>query len=278
MNPPDFIIIGAMRAGTTNLADRLARHPDIGMSRLKETDFFIEEKNFSRGYDWYRALFPSGKRVLGEASPNYTKGDVFKGVPARIYKVRPDVKLIYVVRDPVERFWSHYAHSCLVHGGLHSPNDILKEEEGAHILASSLYFRQLTAFLDVFPAVQLRIIDFDDLINAPEKTFVEICAYLDVGPVHNFNRAEKMNSSEQLSTTPAWALRLSQYRGLAGLRSATPARIRSFLKQALAGVSGARRQTPPVSAEARERVRAAIAGDAEKFRALTGRAFANWSV
>ena len=104
--PPDFIIIGAMRAGTTALADLLSRHPEIGMSRLKETDYFIAEKNFSRGPVWYQSLFPMDRPIRGEASPNYAKSDVFAGVPQRIHAARPDVRLIYIVRDPVERFWS----------------------------------------------------------------------------------------------------------------------------------------------------------------------------
>jgi hypothetical protein len=278
MKPPDFIIIGAMRAGTTTLSDRLARHPDIGMSRLKETDFFIEEKNFSRGYDWYRSLFPSGKRILGEASPNYSKGDVFKGVPARIRAARSDVKLIYIVRDPVDRFWSHYAHSCLVHGGLSAPTDVLAEEEGAHILASSLYFRQFSAFVDVFPAEQLKIVDFTDLIDATEETVTDICFFLGVEPAQISSFPEKINSSEQLATTPAWALRLSQHAALTGLRSASPAWTRSVFKRVLSVVSGAHRRTPPIDAEARERVRAAVADDANRFRGLVGREFASWSV
>ncbi len=278
MTPPDFIVIGAMRAGTTNLADRLAHLPEIGMSRLKETDFFIEEKNFPRGYGWYQSLFPPGKRILGEASPNYAKGDVFKGVPARIHAVRPDVKLIYMVRDPVDRFWSHYAHSALVHGALSPPREILNEDEGAHILASSMYFRQLGPFLDLFPKEQLNVVDFDEFINDPARTLSDLCGFLNIDSHPSIQKMDNSNSSEQLSATPAWALRMSQYRALTGLRGATPAWIRSALKNTVSAVSRTRRQTPPVPDDARRRVRAAVAEDADQLRRLTGRDFASWSV
>lgn len=278
LKPPDFIIIGAMRAGTTSLAERLGRHPEIGMSRLKETDFFIEEKNFSRGYKWYQSLFPSGKRILGEASPNYTKGDVFKGVPARICTVRPDVKLIYVVRDPVDRFCSHYTHSCLVHGGLSAPEDIFNEREGAHVLASSMYYRQISAFLEVFPQNQLKIIDFDDLVDSPDATLADICAFLDVEHTRELAWAEKTNSAQSLSMTPAWALRISQHQAITGFKAAMPASIRSSMKHMLSHAFGAQRATSPIPQDIRERVRDAVAYDVGRFRALTGRAFANWSV
>lgn len=278
LKPPDFIIIGAMRAGTTSLAERLARHPEIGMSRLKETDFFIQEKNFSRGYKWYRSLFPSGKRILGEASPNYTKGDVFKGVPARIHTMRPDVKLIYVVRDPVDRFCSHYTHSCLVHGGLTPPEDIFNDREGAHVLASSMYYRQVSVFLEVFPQSQLKIIDFDDLVSSPHTTFADICAFLDVDHMREFAWMEKTNSAQSLSMTPAWALRISQHQAITGFKAAMPASLRSSMKHMLSRAFGVQRKTPPIPQDTRERVRDAVADDASRFRALTGRAFANWSV
>lgn len=278
LKPPDFIIIGAMRAGTTSLAERLARHPEIGMSRLKETDFFIEEKNFSRGYKWYQSLFPCGKRILGEASPNYTKGDVFKGVPARIRAMRPDVKLIYVVRDPVDRFCSHYTHSCLVHGGLSAPDEIFNEREGAHVLASSMYYRQVSAFLEVFSRSQLKIIDFDDFVSSPDTILADICTFLGVDSTREFAWAEKTNSAEALAMTPTWALRISQHQAITGLKAAMPASLRSSMKHMLSRAFDAQRETPPIPQDTRERVRDAVADDANRFRTLTGRAFANWSV
>ena len=67
--PVDFVIVGAMRAGTTTLHALLAEHPQITMSRDKETDFFIAEKNYSRGLCWYEAQFDPTRPIRGEASP-----------------------------------------------------------------------------------------------------------------------------------------------------------------------------------------------------------------
>ncbi|MEZ5721509.1 MAG: sulfotransferase [Paracoccaceae bacterium] len=81
---PQFIIIGAMKSGTTTLYRYLDLHPAVEMSRDKETDFFLTEKNRARGLDWYAAQFTSEARVRGEASPNYTKRRDFPGVPERL--------------------------------------------------------------------------------------------------------------------------------------------------------------------------------------------------
>lgn len=276
--PPDFIIIGAMRAGTTALAERLSRHPDIGMSRLKETDYFIAEKNYDRGPAWYRSLFPEEKPIRGEASPNYTKNDVFAGVPERIRAARPDVKLIYIVRDPVDRFWSQYNHTWLMRGGLPLPDDLLSAGEGAHILASSMYSRQLDAYLRVFPAEQIRVVDLDDFaFNAP-RTLDEICRFVGAGPGFHIAGADAANSAESLARTPGWALKLSQHKALVGLRAALSAEVKDSMRRALSHVQTRPRRTPTISEDARARVKDALAEDAARFRALTGRAFPRWSI
>lgn len=276
--PPDFIIIGAMRAGTTTLATRLSRHPDIGMSRLKETDYFIVEKNFTRGPLWYKELFPRDKPVRGEASPNYAKNDVFAGVPRRIHAVRPDVKLIYIVRDPVDRFWSHYTHTCLMRGGLPSPDELLDHPESGHILASSMYHRQVSAYLEFFPADQICILDFDDLASDENKTLDKVCRFIGVRTDFPLTSSDAKNASDSLAKTPGWALKLSQHRALLNLRAAAPPGLRETARRLLSRTQGAPRKTPAISDAARRRVGEALAEDAARFRALTGRAFAQWSV
>lgn len=278
MGPPDFIIIGAMRAGTTALAERLSRHPDIGMSRLKETDYFIAEKNYDRGPDWYASLFPPERPIRGEASPNYTKNDVFAGVPERIRAVRPNAKLIYIVRDPVERFWSHYNHTYLMRGGLPSPDELLRESEGAHILASSMYCRQLDAYLRIFPADQIRVVDLDDFaFNAPQ-TLDEVCRFVGADANIHIAGADAANSAESLAKTPGWALKISQHKALVGLRASLPPDVKDSMRRALSRFQFRPRRTPPISADARRRVSDALVEDAARFRALTGRSFARWSV
>lgn len=276
--PPDFIVIGAMRAGTTTLASRLARHPEIGMSKLKETDYFIAEKNFSRGPLWYRSLFPDHKPIHGEASPNYAKSDVFAGVPQRIRAARPDAKLIYIVRDPVERFWSHYNHTYFM-GGVVPPSErLLEHHEGQHILASSMYCRQLSAYLDVFPAEQICVIDLDDLAKTEGGAFADILAFIGASPESPAPELTIANSAGSLAGTPGWALKLSQHRALIELRSAAPAGFKSGVRRLLGKIQHKPREAPPISPAAREQVAEALAEDVSAFRTLVGRSFPHWSV
>jgi hypothetical protein len=113
---PDFIIIGAQRCGTTSLYNNLAKHMGIAPAFKKEVHFF--DVNFGKGVDWYRSHFPSylykyAKKVrnrnfvTGEASPYYI---FHPHVPKRIAELVPQVKLIAILRNPVDRAYSHYHH------------------------------------------------------------------------------------------------------------------------------------------------------------------------
>ena len=86
---PTFVVIGAMKAGTTTLHAWLAEHPDVCMSARKELDFFVEDGNWERGVGWYRLRFVScaAEKARGESSPNYAKIHAAPGVPKRMYSV-----------------------------------------------------------------------------------------------------------------------------------------------------------------------------------------------
>src|SRR3954452_21113023 len=112
---PNLLIIGAHKAGTTSLHRYLDIHPEVRMSEHKELAYFCGPTNdpllVSRrhlGEAWYRANFVGSVAVHGESSTPYTFYSVVRGVPQRIHGAIPDVKLIYIVRDPVDRLISHY--------------------------------------------------------------------------------------------------------------------------------------------------------------------------
>ena len=113
---PNLIVIGAAKCGTTSLHEYLDLHPEVAMSREKELDFFVEEKHWGRGVEWYAAQFEDAP-VRGESSPSYTAYPRYRGVPERIRRVVPDAKLVYLVRDPVERIVSHFVHRQVVRPG-----------------------------------------------------------------------------------------------------------------------------------------------------------------
>lgn len=105
---PDFIILGAQRAGTTSLFRYLAAHPRVAAPRRKELHFFSHF--YDRGIDWYRAQFPSDRSerpVTGEATPYYL---FHPHAPARIARDALRAKLIVLLRNPIDRAYSHYQH------------------------------------------------------------------------------------------------------------------------------------------------------------------------
>ena len=115
---PDFIIIGAQKSGTTSLYDFVVKHPAIAPAAKKEVQYFSVQ--YARGELWYRSNFPTNlsrynfyKRTnqrlhSGEASPLYL---FYPVVPGRMKETLPDVKLIVILRNPVDRAYSHYHHS-----------------------------------------------------------------------------------------------------------------------------------------------------------------------
>jgi hypothetical protein len=88
---PNLIIIGGMKCGTTGLHFYLGLHPEVSMSRQKEVNFFVGERNWAKGIEWYKSHITGEVKVYGESSPSYHAGT---GVPERMASVVPQAKLI----------------------------------------------------------------------------------------------------------------------------------------------------------------------------------------
>ncbi len=275
INLPDFIVIGAMKAGTTTLYEQLRRHPEIGMSREKETDFFVAEKNWKMGLDWYGAQFPASARLLGEASPNYTKAPAFGGVAGRIAGLIPHCKLIFVARDPVLRAQSHYRHAALSGQDVPVPEDLPGSPVWQHLIEASSYAAQLAPYLALFPAEQLLVLDFTELCEQPARSLSRVAAYLDVEDRWP-GVAGAANSGESLAQLPEWLFRFRETRLAAGLKRALSPGVRGALKAGLQRERG--RIAPGLDAGLTGQLAEGLAGDAARFRRLTGMDFADWQV
>ncbi|MDO5706469.1 MAG: sulfotransferase domain-containing protein, partial [Paracoccus sp. (in: a-proteobacteria)] len=112
MAMPDFLIIGAMKCGTSTLAAQLGAQTGIFVTTPKEPNFFSDDAEWARGIDWYRALFDGAAPgdLKGEASTHYTK---LPNHPHTLERLRPHVpapRLIYLIRNPLDRLVSHYIH------------------------------------------------------------------------------------------------------------------------------------------------------------------------
>jgi hypothetical protein len=179
---PTFIVIGAMKAGTTSLYHYLRNHEQVFMPKVKELDFFVAESNWSRGLDWYRQQFSGAgdTQARGEASTLYTKYPVYQGVPERMACVVPDVRLVYLVRDPIVRMRSHYQHRVAL-GAETAPLEVALLENPIY-LACSRFAMQLERYLDHFPREQVHVVTSEALRGDRTNAMQAVYEFLGVDP------------------------------------------------------------------------------------------------
>lgn len=208
---PDFIIIGAMKCGTSSLYNYLTSHPYIGKARKKETHFF--DLQFNKGLNWYRSFFPLLARkaftkiflrhnfITGEATPMYI---LHPHAPRRIYSLLPNVKLIILLRNPVDRAYSHYNKykRHLIKLGKnylsyeeYMINSIKKLNQGLFnfredtkyensflskesVFARGIYVNQIKRWHKYFPKEQILILKSEDLFNNSRKTLEKVFRFL----------------------------------------------------------------------------------------------------
>jgi len=182
---PDSIIIGSAKSGTTSLWHYLNAHPDVFMSTPKEPCYFDESVNWYRGIDWYKSLFECADegQICGEASTNYTRWPQVNGVPKKIHSLSPNMKLIYVMRNPIARSYSHYIHRWTKEINPGKPFSENFEEfckKDPMCIDSSLYYEQLEQYLNYFSKEQILTVIFEELVNNPEKVLPEIYDFINI--------------------------------------------------------------------------------------------------
>jgi hypothetical protein len=201
---PDFLIIGAAKSGTSTLYQHLTRHPRIYMSTIKEPCFFDADVAWDKGLDWYRSLFADAgpEQICGEASTNYTRWPQVPDVPARISKILPDVKLIYILRHPVDRAYSHYVHRYTKEVCPGQPFEETFEEFVEHdpmCLDSSDYLLQINQYLEYFPRESFLFLLLDDLKRDPEALLRNAFRFLGVDEKADFLAAEEVMENQATS-------------------------------------------------------------------------------
>jgi len=237
---PDFIIIGAQRCGTTTLYNHLKRHPCCVPADEKEIHFF--DINFKKGTTWYRTHFPSFLHkcyieymykqsfITGEASPYYF---FHPHAPRRIFETVPSVKLILLLRNPVDRAYSHYHH--LVRGGTETLSSfeeaIEKEEQRLYgevekmladenyssfnhryysYLARGIYIDQLKVWMDYCTRGQILVLKSEDFYNDTPTVFKRVLEFLNL-PSQELEEYKIYNSANNPKMETATRKRLIDY-------------------------------------------------------------------
>jgi hypothetical protein len=275
---PNFLIIGAAKCGTTSLHFYLGQHPKIWMSREKELRFFVEEINWKRGLAWYQEQFDARYPLRGEATPYYTYALKFKGVPARIHTLLPDAKLIYLVRDPIQRILSAYVHAVIWdHEERPFEEAVLVSPENPYIDRSRYYF-QLLQYLDLFPAKQVLVQSTEDLRDNRQAVLRNIFNFLEVDPhekcwKYNF----RLNQSWIQRRLTSFGRRLSPLPGEERLKRLSP-HLHSLYTKAILFPFSTPTPKPEIKEDVRRQLVDRLKDDTDRFRALTGLPFSHWSL
>ena len=222
---PSFLIIGSQKCGTTSLYEYLIQHPNVIAASKKEIHFF--SSNYDKGYEWYKGHFSGTEdfrkktdMITGEATPYYI---LHPHSPVRIKKTLPDVKLIVILRDPVERAFSHYKHHVKLkveslpfdeaikaeRERLDGEWDKMVQDESYNsynfqmfsYLKRGIYIDQLKRWFEFFPKEQFLILQSEGFFRDPAGIFAETLQFLGL-PEYKLISYKKFNTSQYVSMPP----------------------------------------------------------------------------
>ena len=300
---PDFLIVGSPKAGSTALHDALALHPRLYLSNPKEPKFFLGDgtrpdrahhrgpgdAHSAREWVWnqsrYERLFshaPQGA-LSGESTPFYLWD---RQAHQRIHKLIPDVKMIAVIRDPVDRAYSNWTHMWC--DGLEPESNFLRacELETERVKAGyapfwryleiGLYGKQLEHLYKVFPTEQVFVLRYRQLVDDTQAVLDEICRFLEV-ETGVISGAPRSNVSTWAPDSPVNRVLQKIMRAGAVAGSWAPPKIwRQVQRPLLAALHRGRLQRPKLAVEDRRRLLPYFAEDARLLESLTGTSFADW--
>jgi hypothetical protein len=203
-NLPTFLVVGAAKCGTTSLASYLAAHPQIFMCPRKEPNFF--SFRWEKGVDWYRELFGAseGYRAVGEATVAYSMAPQVPDVPRRIASVIPDVRIVYLIRHPIERIRSHYRFR--VYRGKERARSLIEAmvRDPGYVRVSS-YAYQLERYLEHFPRERILVVSSEGLRNRRRETMAEVFGFLGVDDrIAPPNLETELHRSKDMGRVPSW--------------------------------------------------------------------------
>jgi len=274
---PNLILIGGLKCGTTSLHHYLNLHPDVGMSRPKELNFFVEELNWSLGPEWYACNFAADAPVRGETSPHYTNRPRLNGVAERMAGLIPDARLIYAVRDPIDRLLSHFLHNAGGGYEARSLEEVVADERSAYFDRGRYAF-QLEPYLEAFGAERIEIVSSEELRSDRATTMRRLFEFAGVDPGFSspeFEREWETGSAKGSGGFRAMdrAVRLPGLRSLDRNFDRLPERLRWRVERIVHDPDAGAAQKPGLPAAARRRLVEFFAPDVERLEAIAGRRF-----
>jgi len=196
---PNFIVIGQAKCGTTTVYEALRSHPQVFVTEPKEPHYFTYVPS-RRDPEWYASLFSgvTTERAIGEGSTSYTRPDIHERCARDIHKAFPDIRLIYMARDPVARLESDW--KMRVREGRATWNDINQSlDDNPQVVELGKYWRNLSTYRELFSDEQLLMLSLEDYARAPEKVMARIHRHIGVDEVF-----EAVGESAALNTAASY--------------------------------------------------------------------------
>ena len=291
---PNYIGIGAPKAGTTWLAQCLGEHPQVFMAAVKETEFW-KLADAGQRLDEYQAHFKgaAGKPAVGEYSVRYLS---LPGVPERLRNFLPDARLIVSLRNPIDQVYSNYWHLQRQNFNLPDPSQAPRSIEAAlrdhreFLLTPARYATHLARWLAHFPREQLLVLRYDDIQKSPAAVLQRVFTHLGVDgdftppSLREKGSAVRQGTSPRSESAARWHGSVYQtlVRGaytplkrLLGTRNA--ARVKEALRvRTLMERLFMRQGYPPMRAETRAVLAQEFASERDELANLTGLNFDSW--
>ncbi|PPS44234.1 sulfotransferase [Chroococcidiopsis sp. TS-821] len=286
MSMPNFLIIGAQKAGTSSLYYYLKQHPQIYMSPIKEPHFFTYEgekvnESFSvvNNIEDYQKLFQDAPKSMmkGEASPSYIYAPK---AAERIKHYIPEAKLIAILRHPAERAYSNFLHAIRNdQEPLKDFRQALREEETRirdrsvllwHYKSKGFYYKQLKRYLDLFDRSQIKICLYEDLNTNPAGVLKDLFEFLAVDSSFEADVSRKYNVSV-VPKNPLLGSLIKNFKSVKPImKNLLPDGVRHYIRSKVFDTP------PPISPELRKQLVEEYREDILQMQELLGRDLSGW--
>ena len=282
---PTFFIVGAAKAGTTALYSYLDLHPEVHMSPRKEPDFFADPNGylpFGRisSLNQYERLFDSDAPSRGEASHTYSIFPIHEGVPDRIHKLVPDARLIYLVRDPIERAKAWYLQNASWRS-VATPQEEIGDVNDPYneYIAGGKYMEQIGQYMPLFDRRNLLVVEQGDLRLKRRETLTEIFSFIGVSPDYwtpEFDEAHNLSSDRVHIHRSIW--RVARSKPAQAAIGILPEGARTGFRRVGKSALGSRIPEAKFPESLLRECGEAFRADVDALREFTGRDLAGWSL
>lgn len=234
MSKPDFLIIGAMKSGTSTLAAQLSEQNGIFLTTPKEPNFFSDDENFAKGNNWYESLFATAGpgEIKGEASTHYTKLPTYPNTVERATAFLEKPRIIYIVRNPIHRAISHFMHEWTM--GKLTNNIELEFGRRPELTDYGCYGMQIRPWIEAFGVHAIHLVCLEDMQQDPQRVLSEVAEFIGYSKEVNWceERSNENSSGMRYRSFPFQKYIIESEIATALRRTLVPQSLRSRIKRA----------------------------------------------